>query len=178
MARLDRTPIDMTAYEQRTKARCFVCAFLAGEADSHHETVYEDDAHVAFLSRYPTMIGYVIVSPKAHVEHVVRDLTEEEFLRTMAFVRRVALAVEAVTEPERTYLVSVGSQQGNSHLHWHIAPLPPAVPYERQQFNAPKLENGVIQQSPAEAAELAQRIREAIPHGTVTMTRTRSTGTA
>ena len=161
-ARFDRTPIDMAAYERRGKATCFVCAFLAGEADYHHETVYEDDAHIAFLSRYPTMTGYVIVSPKAHVDHVVRDQTEAEFLRMMTVVRRVALAVEAVTEPERTYLVSVGSQQGNSHLHWHIAPLPPGVPYEQQQFNALRLEHGVVDQSPAQAAELAERIRGAI----------------
>ena len=162
MAEFDRAPIDLTAYERRSKAKCFVCAFLAGEADYHHELVYEDDAHIAFLSRYPTMIGYVIVSPKVHIEHVVRELTEAEFLRTMAFVRRVALAVEAVTEPERTYLASVGSQSGNAHLHWHVAPLPPGVPYEQQQFNALRLENGVVDLAPAMATELARRIREAL----------------
>src|ERR1043165_5505970 len=31
-------------------------------------------------------------------------------------VREVALAVETVVEPERTYLLSLGSQQGNAHL--------------------------------------------------------------
>jgi histidine triad (HIT) family protein/ATP adenylyltransferase len=44
----------------------------------------------------------------------------------MAFVRRVALVVEAVTEPKRTFLVSVGSQSSNAHLHWHIAHCRPA----------------------------------------------------
>ncbi|WP_327412345.1 hypothetical protein [Streptomyces sp. NBC_01233] len=44
------------------------------------------------------------------------------------FVREIALAVEAVCEPERTYLYSLGSQQGNAHLHWHVAALPSGVP--------------------------------------------------
>ena len=158
-----RTPVDVAAYERRAKATCFVCAFLAGDPDYHHETVYEDEDHIAFLNRYPTMVGYVIVSPKAHVEHVIRDLTEAAYLRVMAVVRRVALAVEHVIEPERTYLLSLGSQTGNAHLHWHVAPLPAGVPYERQQYHALRLENGVVDIQPDAMADLACRIRAAIP---------------
>lgn len=40
-------------------------------------------------------------------------------------VYRVARAVEQVVPSERTYVLSLGSQQGNAHVHWHIAPLPP-----------------------------------------------------
>jgi len=158
----DRLPVDMAAYALRTAETCFVCAFLAGDPEYRHEIVCEDDAHVAFLSRYPTLVGYVIVSPKAHIEHVVRDLAEPDFLRLMAFVRRVALAVETVTEPERTYLLSLGSQSGNTHLHWHIAPLPSGVPYGQQQFHALMIENGVLDVSPAAMTDLARRIRQAI----------------
>ena len=32
--------------------------------------------------------------------------------------------------------MSLGSHQGNAHVHWHVAPLPPGVPYEEQQFAA------------------------------------------
>jgi hypothetical protein len=35
----------------------------------------------------------------------------------MALVYRVASAVETVVPTERTYLLSLGSQQGNAHLH-------------------------------------------------------------
>jgi hypothetical protein len=34
---------------------------------------------------------------------------------------------------ERLYVLSLGSQQANRHVHWHLAPLPPGVPYEQQQ---------------------------------------------
>jgi diadenosine tetraphosphate (Ap4A) HIT family hydrolase len=80
----------------------------------------------------------------------------------MAVVRKVALAVEAVLPTERTYLLSLGSQQGNSHLHWHIVPLPPGVPYERQQYHALMAENGIITWSPAQAADLAAKLRAAL----------------
>ena len=38
-------------------------------------------------------------------------------------VRRVAGAVAAVIPVERMYSLSLGSQQGNAHLHWHVAQL-------------------------------------------------------
>ena len=106
--------------------------------------------------------GKVLVAPKAHVEHVVRDLDEPAYTRLMLTVRRVALAVESVIEPERTYLLSLGSRQGNAHLHWHIAGLPPGVPYRQQQFHALMTENGVLRMSPDETAAMAARLRGAL----------------
>ena len=158
-----RLPMDIAAYESRLRTGgCFICALVRGDPAYRHEVVHSDDAHVAFLSRYPTMLGYVVAAPKAHIDHIVRDLAEPDYLRLMAFVRRVALGVEAVTKPERTYLLSLGSQTGNSHLHWHIAPLPPGVPYEQQQFHALMAENGILALTPAEQSDLAGRIRAAI----------------
>lgn len=71
----------------------------------------------------------------------------------MLFVRGVALAVEAVCEPERTYLYSLGSRQGNAHLHWHAAPLSDGVSYSKQQFHVLMTENGVLSPSSDRAAE-------------------------
>ena len=55
--------------------------------------------------------------------------------------------------------ISLGSQQGNRHLHWHLAPLPPGVPYEQQQYYALMAEHGVLDVSEQEQADLAARIR-------------------
>lgn len=155
--------MDLAAYVERTRSGpCFVCAFLAGNPDYAHETVFEDAHHVAFLDRWPTVPGKVLVAPKAHVEHAVRDLDEEAYTRLMLFVREIALAVEAVFEPERTYLYSLGSQQGNAHLHWHVAPLPAGVPYPEQQFHALMTENGVLSPPPDQAAATAARLREVL----------------
>jgi diadenosine tetraphosphate (Ap4A) HIT family hydrolase len=87
---------------------------------------------------------------------------EDEYLALMRVVRRVTVAVEAVVPSERTYLLTLGSQQGNAHLHWHIAPLPPGTPYERQQYHALMSENGLIPWSHDQARHLATRIRRAL----------------
>lgn len=159
----ERRAINLNAYQARARSGpCFVCAFLSGHPDYFHHVVFEDEEHVAFLDRWPTLVGKVLVAPKRHVEHVVRDLDESAYLRIMLVVREVALAVEDVVDAERTYLYSLGSQQKNAHLHWHIAGLTPGVPYERQQFHALMAENGVLALEPEEAAEIAARIRERI----------------
>ncbi|WP_327402131.1 HIT family protein [Streptomyces sp. NBC_01288] len=135
---------------------------MSGHPGYGHHTVFEDADHIAFLDRWPTLAGKVLVAPKRHVEHVVRDLDPEAYVRLMLVVREVALAVEECVGAERTYLYSLGSMQGNAHLHWHIAGLPPGVPYGRQQFHALMAENGVLAVRPEEFADMAARIRERI----------------
>ena len=62
-------------------------------------------------------------------------------------------------EAERVYVLSLGSQQGNSHVHWHIAPLPSGVPFEEQQIEALSWRRGILDMSQDEMAVLAARIR-------------------
>jgi diadenosine tetraphosphate (Ap4A) HIT family hydrolase len=163
----ERVPMDLGAYERRSRGGgCFVCAIVSGDAAfDHEEVVFEDERHIAFLDRYPTMYGKLLVAPKRHVEHVVRELSQAEFLELLGVVHRVARAVEAVVAPERTYLLSLGSQQGNAHVHWHVAPLPPGIPFRQQQFHALMLENGVIPWSADRARALAAELRAALADG-------------
>jgi diadenosine tetraphosphate (Ap4A) HIT family hydrolase len=125
--------------------------------------VYEDDEAIAFLNKWPVLAGYTLVCPKAHLEQVTGDFGEAEYLRLQALVRRVGEAVRRVTETERLYILSLGSQQGNSHVHWHVAPLPPGVPPEAQQFAALDVTRaGYLRLSDDEMAEIARQIREAL----------------
>ncbi|MGY0235630.1 HIT family protein [Longispora urticae] len=160
----ERVPFDVGAYLERIRtAPCYICALVAGAPGFEKEvTVYDDGEAIAYLGGYPTMPGHVLVAPKRHLEHVVRDFTEDGYLRLQAVVYRVARAVEAVVPSERTYVLSLGSQQGNSHLHWHISPLTPGIPLERQQFHALMAENGLIPWTEEQAAELGARIRSAL----------------
>src|SRR5262245_63161780 len=122
---------------------CFICGIVTGDPSYAYEQVFYDDGeHIAYVSRYPTVYGYVLVSPRRHVERVVGEMSAEEYLRLQAVVYRVATAVESVVHSERTYVLSLGSQQGNAHVHWHVVPLPPGTPYEEQQFHALMSENG------------------------------------
>ncbi|MEV6661520.1 HIT family protein [Nocardia fluminea] len=161
---MQRIPFDVEAYVQRVRSSaCFICEVVASpSSDGWHEVVAETENDIAFLCKYPTMLGHVLVAPKVHHEHVVKDLTENAYLQLLALVYRVARAVEATVEVERTYLLSLSSQQGNSHVHWHISPLPPGVPYHEQQFHALMAENGVLPWTPQQASALARQLRAAL----------------
>jgi diadenosine tetraphosphate (Ap4A) HIT family hydrolase len=151
---------DFEAYARRVQdGPCFVCAILAGHQDYEHRVLYDDEHTIAFLTRYPPLLGYCLVAPKRHVEGLVQDLDVEEYLRLQRVVYCVAKAVSAAVPTERVYVLSLGSQQGNAHLHWHVAPLPPGVPYEEQQFYALMAENGVLDVTPAQQDDVATAIR-------------------
>jgi histidine triad (HIT) family protein len=158
-----KIPFDLAGLVSRaTSGRCFICEFLNGAADYEHVTVCETDSAVAFLNRYPTLFGHVIVAPRQHREQVTGDFSEAEYLELQRFVFRIAQGVRQVLAPERTYLLSLGSQAANSHVHWHIAPLPSGVPLERQQYHALMHENGVINVTHHEQVEYARRLQEVI----------------
>lgn len=155
-----KVPFDVEQYVRRSReGPCFVCAIRDGHPDYAHHNVYEDADTIAFLSRYPTLRGYCLVAPKRHVESWVSELREEQFLALQRVVYRVARAVAMTVPTERMYSLSLGSQQGNAHLHWHIAPLPPGVPYDQQQFHALMAEHGVLDVDDTSQAALAQAIR-------------------
>ncbi len=145
--------------QSRAEGRCFICRIVSGTHSYRHQIIYEDAGTVVFLARYPTLLGYCLAAPRRHAEDWVRDLDEAEYLALQRVVHRVARAVAAVVPTERMYCLSLGSQQGNAHLHWHIAPLPPGVPYDRQQYHALMAENGVLDVDDSTQAALAGAIR-------------------
>lgn len=160
---MNRIPMDVAAYVRRSRTGpCFVCAMLAGDEGYEHEVVLDDGEFIAFLSRYPTVYGYLLVAPRRHAEHLFRDLTAQEYGRLWATVHRVGRALESVVPSERTYALSLGSQQGNPHIHIHVVPLPPGTPYERQQFHALMTENGVVSLTPDGTTELGAALRAAL----------------
>lgn len=156
-----RVAFDAEEYVRRSReGPCFVCAILAGHPDYSHHDVYEDADVIAFLARWPVLAGHCLVAPKRHVESWVYDLDEPQFVALQRVVHRVAGAVAAAVPTERMYSLSLGSQQGNAHLHWHIVPLPPGVPYREQQLTALSAERrGVLDVDESTQAALARAIR-------------------
>jgi diadenosine tetraphosphate (Ap4A) HIT family hydrolase len=157
-----REAFDLEAYRRRTQQRaCFICALANGDPEfrSTNELIYEDDDVLIFLNRYPTLLGYTLVCPRRHVERVVGDLSEDEYLALQRWIYRVGNALEQVLPTERLYVCSLGSQYGNRHVHWHVAPLPPGVAYDDQQLAALSLDRGVLSVSRDEMADLSAQIR-------------------
>ncbi|MFU8851609.1 HIT family protein [Micromonospora sp. SL1-18] len=158
-----KTAFDFEQYERRVRqGPCFVCALVSGDPDYRHHVVYEDDETVAFLTRNPTLLGYCLVAPKRHIQSWIQEMEQHEFLRFQGVVYAVASAVAATLPTERMYSMSLGSQQGNAHLHWHLAPLPPGVPYHQQQFYALMAENGVLTVDDDAQSALAREVRSRI----------------
>ena len=156
-----RQPFDIEAYAQRSQhGPCFICEMVAGNPKYRHHIIYEDDMAIVFLNKYPTLYGYTVVAPREHREHVTGDFTLDEYIALQRLIYRVTEAVRQVVPTERVYILSLGSQQGNRHVHWHIAPLPPGVPYEEQQLAALRFEKGILKLSNEKMTSLTRQIRE------------------
>lgn len=153
-----RKPFDLDAYiEHIQNSPCFICELIAGRLNGNH-VIYQNDEFIAFLNKYPVLHGYALVAPVAHKEQVTGDFTLDEYLSLQRAVYQVAEAVRQTVEAERVYILSLGSQQGNRHVHWHIAPLPYGVPFKQQQLEALGIENGILEIPDLEMAELARCI--------------------
>jgi diadenosine tetraphosphate (Ap4A) HIT family hydrolase len=155
---VQRRHVDPEQVRRDLGGRCFICELVAGNPEFEHHVVYEDDDAIAFLNKYPRLRGYVLVAPREHREEVTGDFTLDEYLRIQAVVHRVGEAIRQVLPTERLYILSLGSQEANRHVHWHLAPLPPGVPFEQQQFTALDT-NDVFDMSDAELADLAARLK-------------------
>lgn len=155
----NRKSFDLDAYiEQIQKSSCFICEMIAGRLQGNH-VIHQTDEFIAFLNKYPTLYGYTLVAPIAHREQVTGDFTLDEYLNLQRAVYQVSEAVRRTVEAERVYILSLGSQQGNRHVHWHIAPLPHGIPFKQQQLDALKIDDGFLEIPDQEMAELAERIR-------------------
>ena len=155
-----RKRVDFNAVREELRGRCFICEMLAGNPEYQHHVVYEDERAVAFLNRYPSLYGYVLVAPKDHREQVTGDFSLDDYLHLQAVVHRVGEAIRQVVPTERLYVLSLGSQQANRHVHWHLVPIPPGLPFEQQQLAALD-SNIVLDLTPAEQANLASRLGDA-----------------
>lgn len=163
----ERARFDVASYEARVQSNpCFICRVVDGTIERRHHIVHRDDDFVVFLNAYPTLVGYLLVAPVEHREAVVTDFTEDEYVRLQRLIHRVGRAISAALPTERLYIMSLGSNQGNAHVHWHMAPLPPGVPYSEQQFNALRADGkGYLAIPEADQAEIAARIAAAMPEG-------------
>ena len=158
-----RKHFDLDNYIQRIQTGpCFICEMLAGNPVYRHHIIYRDETAVVFLNKFPILYGYTLIAPMQHRERVTADFTREQYLALQALIFRVAEALRQVVPTERMYLLSLGSQQGNRHVHWHLAPLPPGIPLEEQQFEALRMEKGTLAISDDEMADLSTQIRAAL----------------
>lgn len=160
----DREPVDMGRYVQEARRGCFICRLVQGDPSlPPHQVIWRDPHAIAFLDRFPSAFGHTLVAPLRHAEQVTGDLTLNDYLTLQRAVHALAEALRHVLRPERVYILSLGSQSLNAHVHWHIVPCPPGLPLEQQQTALLERRAGAVRVSPEEGEDLVRRLRERLP---------------
>lgn len=155
-----RVPWDPDDYLSLARRACFICELLAGNPDYPHHVAYRDDVAIVFASRFPSVAGHFLVAPVDHREHAIGDFTPDEYAAIQHVVHRAGSALTELLPVERLYVLSLGSQQANRHVHWHLAPLPPGVPYEDQQIAVFEASRGHLDLPDADVADLTRRLAD------------------
>lgn len=158
----ERRAWDVPAYLDHARRACFVCELVAGTPGYEHEVVWRDGDGLVFVAKYPALWGHLLVVPLRHREHVIGDFAPDEYVALQRLVHRAGLALAAVVPAERLYVLSLGSQQANRHVHWHVVPLPPGVPYPEQQVALFAEERGWVRFDPADLGTLARAVGNAM----------------
>lgn len=138
-----------------TDRPCVFCAIVAGRSPAH--VVLRTEGVMAFLDTHPLFPGHVLLVPTVHVQtHDDLPLTlAQEWLRSS---QRLQRAVEAATGSEGALLiVNNVVSQSVPHVHQHVIP--------RTRGDGLRLWLGPRgrYRDDAEAAEVAARVRAALP---------------
>jgi ATP adenylyltransferase len=160
-----RRPLNMEDYQVQVAEGCFICRLVQGDATlPAHHVIWRSEEAIVFLNRFPTTHGSTLVAPTAHYEQVSGDVSLQQYLSLQRVVHAVAEAVRQVLQPERIYILSLGSQQANAHVHWHIVPCPPGLVFEEQQLALldPKV-RGILELAPDEAEGLVSDLQSHLP---------------
>jgi diadenosine tetraphosphate (Ap4A) HIT family hydrolase len=100
---------------------CFSCDQEGAAAlPARDDVVHTDHWRVAHAFN-STLPGWLVLVPTRHVLSFT-DLTPQAADELGGLVRRLAIALEAVTGCVKTYLMQFSEAEGFAHLHLHLVP--------------------------------------------------------
>ena len=85
--------------------------------DSIYRTDHWDVAH-AYNTSLP---GWLVLISRIH-RNAIAELSEAEAAELGTLIRRVSIALQAVTGCEKTYVVQFAEAKGHGHVHFHVVP--------------------------------------------------------
>ena len=94
--------------------RCTFCEII--ERTESAFIVYENAHAVVFLDKHPINAGHVLVVPKTHVRSFY-ELEEDDFVKLMLAVRRVARALDTIFQPRKVGMLAAGFDVAHAHIH-------------------------------------------------------------
>lgn len=119
---------------------------IKGEIPSYK--IAEDNNYYAFLDINPLARGHTLVIPKKEIDYIF-DVEDELLKGMMVFAKKVALAIENVTDCKRIGVAVLGLEV--PHAHIHLVPINGIYDID---FSKPKLKF-----PPQEFEQLAADIR-------------------
>ncbi len=113
--------------------------------------IAENEEYLAFLDINPLAKGHTLVIPKEETDYLF-DLDDQVLAGLNIFARKVAIAIDKVSDCKRVGVAVLGLEV--AHAHIHLIPINGLYDIE---FSRPKLKL-----SPEEFEEIAARIRSAM----------------
>lgn len=101
---------------------CIFCDIISKNREGHF--IYEDEAHVAFLDKYPIDKGHALVVPKHHYE-MITDMPQEKVGELFSKIPRIAKAIMKTTGAVAFSLAQNNGRAAKQiipHVHVHIIP--------------------------------------------------------
>ncbi len=99
---------------------CTFCKIVRGEIPCYK--IWEDEKHLAFLSRNPNTEGFSVVATKKHYPSYAFDLPEEVLKELIIAVKNVAKLIDSKYEDVgRTGMIFEGF--GVDHMHAKLFPM-------------------------------------------------------
>ena len=99
---------------------CVFCKIVDGEAPAH--TIWEDEKHMAFLSRWPNTEGFSVVITKEHKPSYAFDNEDAVLTELTLAAKKVGKLIDAAyNDVGRTGMIFEGF--GVDHLHAKLFPM-------------------------------------------------------
>jgi len=99
---------------------CIFCKIVKKELPAH--VIWENDTHMAFLSRWPNTEGFSVVIPKEHFSSYIFDNDDKVIISLTLAAKEVAKLIDAAFEDVgRTGMMFEGF--GVDHLHAKLFPM-------------------------------------------------------
>lgn len=115
-------------------SNCLFCKIVAGEIPC--ETLFEDDAALAFMDIGPVAPGHALLIPKPHFE-TLADATADAMAATLKHLPALVRAVQAATGCEAVNVLQNNGRLAGQlvpHVHFHVIPRDPGGQFS---FNWP-----------------------------------------
>lgn len=109
---------------------CLFCKIINKEIPA--TIIYEDTEFIAFLDKFPTTYGHVLILPKTHIENIFH-MDEETSGKLFALATKISKHIKPILGFDHmNILQNNGTLAGQTIFHFHIHLLPRYEPNDKK----------------------------------------------